>query len=329
MRPFSGLASLLAAVTLLSISLAASDPKVPLGLDAYRPTPPDNRLTPAKIALGRRLFHDRRLSRDGSIACVTCHDPARAFADGRVVAVGVDKLAGQRNVPTIINRAYGKSSFWDGRAASLEEQVVQPLLDPREMASTPEAVLAMLRRDASYRRHFTAAFEREPQWDDVARALASYVRTIRSGDSRFDRFRHGASSALSEQEQRGMRLFLGKANCWFCHAGPNFTDERFHNTGVAFRDERIVDVGRFAVTQGPADRGAFKTPTLREAVRTAPYMHDGSLPTLDAVIDYYDRGGNANPDLDNLIQPLRLSVDEKRALIAFLRSLSGRVVEGT
>ena len=352
MRLIAGLTLGLAALASAGFTILAapsSGPTAPLGLDLYRPTPADNPLTPAKIALGRRLFEDRRLSRDGSLSCAVCHDPSRAFTDGRVVAVGVGGLTGRRNVPTVVNRAYGASFFWDGRAASLEQQVVQPLLDPREMATTPDAVIAHVRRDGGYRRQFLAAFGAEVRLkpevrlrpdatsdattpdetvitlEHVARALASYVRTIRSGNSRYDRFQHGARSALSEQEQRGMRVFLAKGNCWSCHAGPNLTDERFHNTGVAFRNGQLLDTGRFVVPQKPADRGAFKTPTLREVARTAPYMHDGSLPTLEAVVDYYDRGGNANPGLDTILRPLRLTVEDKRALVAFLRALSGRV----
>ena len=328
MRALVRFATWFAAWMLVGLVLLATGSDGPLGLDLFRPTPADNPLTPAKIALGRRLFQDRRLSRDGTIACKSCHDPSRAFTDGRSVAIGVDGLLGRRNAPTLINRVYGASFFWDGRAASLEQQVLQPLLDPQEMASSPDAILAMLRRDASYRRQFRAAFAREPQWDDVARALASYVRTILSGNSRYDRYRYGATSALTAQEQRGMRLFLGKANCWSCHSGPNLSDERFHNTGVAFREEEMLDEGRFAASRQPGDRGAFKTPTLREIPRTAPYMHDGSIATLEAVVEYYDRGGNANPGLETLIHPLRLSIEEKRDLVAFLRSLSGTTSEG-
>lgn len=316
-------------VATLLLAALASGPSAPLGLDLYRPTPVDNPLTPAKIALGRRLFEDRRLSRDGTLSCAVCHDPSRAFTDGRVVALGVGGAAGRRNVPSVINRVYGASFFWDGRAASIEQQVVEPLLDPREMATTPDAVVAAVRHDGGYRRQFMAAFGREPQWDDIARALASYVRTIRSGQSRYDRFRSGAASALTEQDQRGMRVFFGRGRCGSCHAGPNLTDEEFHNTGVAFRDGQLLDSGRFVVTQEPADRGAFKTPTLREVARTAPYMHDGGLATLEAVVDYYDRGGNANSGLDAIVRPIGLLVDDKRALVAFLRALSGKVQEGS
>jgi cytochrome c peroxidase len=302
---------------------------VPLGLDAFRPTPPDNPLTPAKIALGRRLFEDRRLSRDGSLACAGCHQRRRAFTDGRPVAVGVGGRTGARNAPTLINRGYGTSFFWDGRAPTLEAQVLQPLLDMREMASTREAVLDRLRRDRVYRREFRAVFGRDPEWDDVGRALASYVRSIRSGDSPYDRYRSGVTSALTAEQQRGMRIFLGRGNCWSCHAGASLTDERFHNTGVAFARGAAADEGRAFVTRRPADRGAFKTPTLREVARTAPYMHDGSLPTLDEVVEYYNRGGNVNPGLDREIRPLDLAVDERRALVAFLRALSGSVEDGS
>ncbi len=318
--------------TLIGVTLwlaaLASGPGAPLGLDLFRPTPADNPLTPAKIALGRRLFEDRRLSRDGKVSCATCHDPSRAFAGSGLVASRADGSGGHRNVPTLVNRVYGTTFFWDGRAASIEQQVVQPLLNPREMAMTAEGVVAFVRTDVSYQRQFRAAFNREPQLDDLARALATYVRTIRSGNSRYDRFRTGRTSALTAQEQHGMRVFFGRANCWSCHAGPNLTDERFHNTGVAYRGGQLLDPGRFVVTQQLADRGAFKTPTLREVARTAPYMHDGSLATLEDVVEYYERGGNANPGLASILRPVDLSRDEKRALVAFLRALSGQVHEG-
>jgi len=317
--------------TLLGLTLAAalaSGPPAPLGLDLYRPTPADNPLTPAGIALGRRIFQDRRFSRDGTLSCAVCHDPSRAFANSRVVAPGPDGSTGRRNVPTLINRAYGESFFWDGRAESIEQQVLQPLLNPAEMAMTPYAVVATARGDRRYVRQFLAAYGREPRLDDVARALASYVRTIRSGNSPYDRFRSGVKGALTEREQRGMRLFFGKGRCGSCHAGANLTDERFHNTGVSFRDGRLLDPGRFVVTRNPAELGAFKTPTLREIARTAPYMHDGSQSTLENVVEYYDRGGNANAGLDTILRPIGLSLEDKRALAAFLRALSGDVQEG-
>jgi cytochrome c peroxidase len=294
---------------LLLFALPAEGSSILLGLDAYRPVPETNPLTREKIALGRRLFFDRRLSRDGSIACSSCHDPERAFSDGRPVAIGVFGRQGRRNAPALINRGYGRSFFWDGRVATLEEQVLKPIQDPNEMdMSLAEAA---------------AGVSLTPE--EISRALASFVRSILSGDSRFDRFVNGDHSALSAEEQAGLQLFRGKANCVACHVGPNFTDERFHNSGVAWRDGRLQDEGRFAVTGRAEDRGAFKTPTLREVARTAPYMHDGSFTALEDVIEYYDRGGNRNPGIDAEVRPLHLSSAEKRDIVAFLRCLNGTI----
>jgi len=308
----------------LAAALAASPP-APLGLDLFRPTPPDNRLTRDKIALGRRLFHDERLSESGTMSCASCHPASRAFTNGRLVVSGPPGVATRRNVPSLINRAYGTSFFWDGRAASLEEQVVQPLLGQAEVGATRERVVDVIGRDRRYRQGFERAFGRPPAFEDVPRALASYVRAIRSGGSRFDRFREGDRSTLNRREQSGLGVFFGKAQCWTCHSGMNLTDERFHNTGVAFRTGPMTDPGRFAVTGREEDRGAFKTPTLRDVALTAPYMHDGSLATLADVVDHYDRGGAPNQALDRLIQPIGLSVEEKLSLVAFLRSLTGRI----
>jgi cytochrome c peroxidase len=292
------------AVWLLALVIA-----IPLGLDLYMPVPDENPLTREKVELGRRLFRDRRLSRDRSLACSSCHDPDRAFSDGRPVAIGINRQVGRRSAPALINRGYGRVFFWDGRAATLEEQVLQPLQDPKEMNMT----LA----EASARVGLPSG--------DISRALASYVRSILSGNAPVDRFTYGDRRALSSEQQAGLQVFRGKGNCTACHVGPNFTDERFHNTGVAWRDGSLVDEGRFAVTGTMEDRGAFKTPTLREIARTAPYMHDGSLVSLDEVVDYYDRGGNANPGLDPELRPLKLTASEKRSLVVFLHTLSGTV----
>jgi len=302
--------------------------EIPLGLDAYLPTPEANPLTPEKIALGRKLFFDRRLSRDRTVACATCHDPRRAFTDGQAVSVGVFGRRGTRNVPTLLNRAYGSAYFWDGRASTLEAQVLQPIQLRNEMDMTFGEILLRLRSEASYGRLFRQAFSREANQEDLARALASYLRTILAGNTPVDRYLSGEREALREPARRGLALFRGKANCAACHLGPNFTDERFHNTGVAWRDGEWLDPGRFAVTGKEADRGAFKTPTLREIALTAPYMHDGSMVTLEDVIEFYDRGGNRNPYLDPEIRPLRLTAEEKQALLAFLRSLCGSIREG-
>ena len=285
---------------------------IPLGLDLYLPVPEDNPLTIERIEAGRRLFFDPRLSLDGSISCATCHDPRHAFSSRRALAIGVFRRAGRRNAPAIVNRAYGRTFFWDGRTTSLEEQVLKPIEDPTEMGSTAD--------EAAVRVGLTR--------DQLARYLASYVRSILAGNSPFDRFVAGDQRALSADEQDGLRLFRGKANCTACHIGPTLSDEQFHNTGVAWADGRFDDDGRASVTGRDADRGAFKTPTLREVGRTAPYMHDGSLRTLEEVIEFYDRGGRANRWLDSEIRPLGLSGREKRQIAVLLRALSGEVVEG-
>jgi len=298
----------------LTLVLAAEAwvPRPPLGLDLYMPVPETNPLTREKVALGRRLFFDKRLSRDGTLACASCHGPERAFSDGRAVAPGINGAEGTRNAPALINRGYGRSFFWDGSADSLERQVLQPILNPIELGLT---VPELERRTGM-------------KVADVSAALASYVRTIRSGDSRFDRYAAGRTASLNALEKAGLEVFRGKGGCSACHFGSNFTDERFHNTGVAWRDGRLADEGRFAISDNPRDHGAFKTPTLREISRTAPYMHDGSLATLEDVVEFYSSGGRPNPNLDPEIRPRNLSEEEKRALIAFLKTLSGRVREG-
>jgi len=274
---------------------------IPLGLDLYMPVPEENPVTAEKIELGRRLFHDRRLSRDESLSCASCHIPERGFTNGRPVSVGVFGRRGTRNVPAIINRGYGRAFFWDGHIPILEEQVLQPILNPVEMD--------LMLEEASARVGLAP--------EEIANALATYVRSILSGDSPYDRFVNGDRNALTAEEQLGLQVFRGKGNCSVCHVGPTLTDEKLHNTGVAWRDGRLADPG--------GGRGDFKTPTLREVARTAPYMHDGSLATLEEVIDFYDGGGRENPDLDREIRPLRLTSEEKQALAAFLRALNGVV----
>ncbi|MBI4462717.1 MAG: cytochrome-c peroxidase [Acidobacteria bacterium] len=322
------LAAAIAGFSQAPTELAPWRPDVPLGLDLYLPMPENNPLTVAKVAVGRRLFFDPILSRDYKLACASCHNPARAFTDGRTIALGVFGRQGTRNVPALINRGYGAAFFWDGRTTTLEEQVVKPIQDRKEMDMTLEEAIARLKEHGDYPALFLSAFAREVNPDDLARALASYVRTILSGDAPIDRYLHGDAQALSNEAREGLRVFRGKANCTACHLGPNFTDEQFHNTGIAWREGQFVDPGRFAVTGKEADRGAFKTATLREVARTAPYMHDGSLATLEEVVEFYNRGGNLNPHLDSEIRPLNLTAEEKAALTAFLESLTGNIREG-
>ncbi len=308
-----------------AIALGATDP--PLGLDAYMPVPARNPLTKAKINLGRKLFFDRRLSRDNTLSCATCHDPKHGFADEKPLAVGVGGQTGTRRSPRLINRGYGRSFFWDGRAPSIENQVVQPIENPIEMDLEIDTLVNRLREDPEYSRDFRDAFENEPERDSIAMALASYVRSIVSGDSPYDRYVAGDAAALSKQQLRGLDVFRNKASCGICHLGPNLTDEQFHDTGVG-QDSATPDPGRFKVTGREEDRGAFKTPTLREVAGNGPFMHDGSLATLKDVIDFYDKGGHENPNLDFDMQPLDLSDQEKADLLSFLEALSGVVREG-
>jgi cytochrome c peroxidase len=285
--------------------------------------PVSNPLTAAKVALGKRLFFDTRLSADGWISCASCHDPAHGFSDPRRLSVGVLGPRGKRHAPTLLGRGFGESEFWDGRAASLEEQVLQPILNREEMGMTMEAVLQGLHQDPVLR-----GLTRE----SMADALASYVRTIRSENSHYDYFLAGWPIMMNDLELEGLRLFQDKARCYLCHSGKQFTDESFHNTGVAWSksNEALQDEGRAAITGKPYHRGAFKTPTLREVAQRGPYMHDGSLLTLEEVIEYYDRGGNPNPYLDENIIPLHLAPAEKKALLEFLRTgLAGSVLSGT
>ncbi|MEZ5352156.1 MAG: cytochrome c peroxidase [Bryobacteraceae bacterium] len=300
------------------VVLAALQLTVPLGLDAYLPAPEGNRLNKERAALGKRLFFEKALSRDGTVSCATCHDPARAYTDEHPVAVGLRSIKGTRRTPTIVNRAYGKSFFWDGRASTLEEQVLMPIENPKEMDLKIGEALERLR----------ASGYGEIGREEVSRALANYVRTILAGDSPYDRFVAGDRTALTEEQQEGLRVFREKGNCASCHVGPNLTDERFHNTGVPGDDP-----GRYASTGKAGDKGAFKTPTLREVAGRGPYMHDGSLATLEDVIEHYDRGGrdkagSAPGNLDPEMEELHLTEGEKKALAEFLRALTGVVREG-
>jgi cytochrome c peroxidase len=293
----------------------------PRGLDEYFPVPDSNPLTSGKIALGRRLFFDPLLSADRSIACSSCHRPTHAWGDTAQRSLGIRAQATLRNAPSILNRAYGRSFFWDGRASSLEEAVLQPIRDEREMGLALPILIERLRRNRVYDREFAQEFAEGVSESSVSRALASFVRSLRSGSAPVDRYLTGDHAALSSDALAGLKLFSGKANCVACHVGPTFTDEQFHNTGVTSGG----DTGRALATGREEDRGKFKVPSLRNVALTAPYMHDGSVATLEAVIDLYDRGGVLDRNRDPEIKPLRLTGQEKRSLLAFLQSLTGEI----
>ncbi|HLL01852.1 MAG TPA: cytochrome c peroxidase [Myxococcaceae bacterium] len=286
-----------------------------LAADADSPSRPPP--TPAELAaLGQRLFFDSRLSRDNTVSCASCHDPARAFADGKRTSVGVSKRPLRRNTPALWNLEGRAPYFWDGRAATLEAQALIPLTNPDEMGADLTALPVKLSADAEYRERFKRYFPGEGiSASSIARALAAYERTLVSRSSPYDRYLAGDRSALTEQQRRGLVLFNGKAECMICHNGPDLTDNQFSRVGLPGDDP-----GRAAVDPVSGPRGGFKTPSLREVSRTAPYFHDGSAASLEEVVEHYARGGTATVERD--IHPLDLTKDEKAALVAFLRALS-------
>lgn len=329
--------------------------QIPLGINESswrKRIPKDNPLSVEKVALGRALYFDKRLSIDGTVSCASCHDPALAFTDAKVIAVGGHDRRGTRNAPTILNAVFNESFFWDGRARSLEDQVKHPLFSSFEMGMSSESVLTARLSTIPQYQQFKRVFKSEGvTMDTIAKAIAAYERTLLSGNSPFDRFIAGQQTALTEAQKRGLTLFKGKAKCIECHTyslqNPLFTDFKFHNTGVAVADSALdqlvrsfvesskdasgtvsahsagfSELGRFAVTLRRVDVGAFKTPMLRDLELTSPYMHDGSIKTLIDVVQFYNRGGNANRYLDKRIQALQLTDAEVNELVEFLRSLT-------
>lgn len=294
---------------------------VPFGFPAI-PAPQDNPLTLEKIELGRHLFYDKRLSLDQTLACVDCHKQEFAFTDGLPVSRGVNGEHGGRNSPTIVNTSYQTAFFFDGRASTLEEQIHGALFSPVEMYADEGKVTEILQADSYYKTQFSTAFGKDslPNSRLAIKALASFVRIVLSGDSRYDRFLQGQTSALTMMELRGRDLFFSEqTQCASCHNGFNFTDDKFHSTGLYLH---YYDKGRALVTNQAKDVGTFKTPTLRNCGVTAPYMHDGSVATLEEVIEHYDHGGKAFVNKDKRIVPLKLSSDDKQALVAFLHTLT-------
>ncbi len=277
--------------------------------------PADNPYSAAKSELGKKLFFDPRLSGSNIMSCATCHNPSLGWGDGLPLGKGHNMGQLGRNVPTVINSAYNKTQFWDGRAPSLEEQAKGPILSEGEMHQDKAELMEELAAIPDYVRSFERVFPGEGlTWDNIAKAIATYERQIVSADSDFDRFNAGDTTAMSESAQRGWALYKGKARCLSCHFGPNFTDDRFHNLGVADDDK-----GRIAVTGKKRDQAKFKTPTLRSVALTAPYLHNGQEATLLDVVKFYNRGGDRKGELS----PLKLNDGEMADLVAFMEALTG------
>ncbi len=292
---------------------------IPAGFPAL-PVPSSNALTADRIALGKRLFYDKQLSRTNEIACGSCHLQENAFADPRRFSVGVQGRMGKRNAPPLMNMAYNTSFFWDGGVPTLEQQVIGPVTNPLEMNMTLEEVADRLKGDPAYVAMFQSAYSQLPAPEWITKAIASFERTLVSGHSRYDMYTAGKTDALTREEKHGMDLFFSEAaDCFHCHIGFNFTNESFQNNGLY---AVYADSGRMLITEQARDRGKFKVPSLRNIALTAPYMHDGSLATLEEVVEHYNNGGNGNPNSDPVIRKLGLTAAEKADLIAFLRALT-------
>lgn len=300
----------------------ALPPKPPLGLPPVT-WPADNSYSAARVELGRNLFFDPRLSSNGKVSCATCHPPEHAFAGGEPPPLGVTGTPLRRRAPTLINRAYGRSQFLDGRAATLEEQITGPITAPDEMGTTPQAAAAAISSIAGYARLFEEAFgDRQVTFDCITKAIASFERTILSGNSPYDRFLNGDKHALPPGAKRGLDIFERSGECSECHRGYNLTDEKFASLGIG-PDGRPPDLGLAGISGKRHDEGKFKVPTLREVVHTGPYMHDGRFRTLDEVLEFYRKGGKPGPRLDSRIAPFFLDARAKADLTEFLQSLSG------
>ncbi|MBI4431066.1 MAG: c-type cytochrome [Candidatus Omnitrophica bacterium] len=301
------------------------EPVFPLGVDKdVFSIPSDNPMTKEKVELGRLLYFDPRLSADGTVSCATCHDPAKGFTDQIPVSKGIKGRLGARNAPTVLNSTFNYFQFWDGRALSLEDQAKGPIENPIEMGNTHEDAVENISKIAAYKPYFKAAYgDWEVTIDRIANAIATFERTVLSGNSAWDRHvQNNDQTALNESAKRGLELFEGKARCTQCHVGFNLTDGLFHNIGVGM-SKGNPDLGRYEITKKEEEKGAFKTPILRDLLKTAPYMHDGSVGTLEEVMDFYNKGGESNPWLDQKMQALNLTDQEKGDLVAFMESLEG------
>lgn len=329
-----------------------------LGADSIK-IPADNPLTRAKVELGRQLFFDPRLSGDASVSCATCHDPQFGYGKNTQFGVGIRQLTGDRNSPASYNRILSDVQFWDGRAATLEEQAKGPIANPIEMENTHEACVASLNKIEGYKLQFEKIFPDEGlNIETVAKAIAAFERVIVTDTSPADRYeallsfekaykdyvddpkafeedepdafkeylslkKAVAAAKVSDSAKRGRDLFFSeKSNCTACHVGANFTDEKFHNIGVGM-DKKMPDLGRYLVTKDEKDKGAFKTPTIRNVAQTAPYMHDGSQKTLEEVVEWYAKGGHPNPHLSDKIKKLDLTAQDKKDLVEYMKALTG------
>ncbi len=297
-------------------------PEIPLGLKPFD-VPADNPITEEKIALGKMLYFDTRLSEDNSISCATCHDPKMAWTEHRATSEGIHKQIGPRNSPTIINSAYATSQFWDGRSATLEEQASGPMENPIEMGMTLADVVERLSQVPGYVEAFQKVYGTGVTMDGIVKAIATFERTVLSGNSRYDRFVNGEDDALTEQEQRGLELF--DANCDTCHAAPVFSRFQFINAGIG-SDKAEPDKGRMEVTGNEADMGKFRVPHLRDIEKTYPYFHDGSVESLEEAVAIMADGGIDNPNLSPRMKNVRnanLSEQDRADLVAFLKTLNG------
>jgi len=307
---------------LLLIGPPVARAQAPLGLPRI-PWPEDNPYSPARVELGKLLFFDGRLSANGVVSCAFCHEPRHAFSGSARFSFGVDGKEEARHTPTLINRAWGKSQFWDGRAPTLESQVIVPVTNPDEMGMTAAAVVQRLRSIKGYAPFFAAAFgDSAITFERTEKALATFERTIVSGNSPYDRYVAGNKTALTKQQQDGLDFFNKKGECAECHSGPNFTNEKFANLGIGM-DQSKPDPGRAAVTKKRRDFGKFKVPSLRDLASRGPYMHDGRFKTLGEVLDFYAKGGLPNPHLDTRITPFYMDRQTKQDLLDFLKALNG------
>jgi len=295
-------------------------PATPTALPELKATP-DNPLTAEKVALGKQLFFDKRLSKDGSASCETCHVPEKGWADGEKLSKKVDGTVNVRHSPTLWNVGYNDLFYWDGRSPTLEKQIEAAWKG--QMSADPATIAAAVAKIPGYLVQFKTIYQSDPSGDTIVKSLAAFVRTLRSGGSPWDKFEAGDKAAVSESAKNGFEIFRNKAGCAACHAPPLYTDNAFHNTGVGFdKDVKEPDLGRGKVTKDEKENGAFKTPTLRSATTHPPYFHDGRAATYEEAVDFMLAGGIDNPNRDaRLKKPVKLSKAERDDLLAFLQAL--------